>query len=116
MLPRETRQLVEKAGQEVVVLTSSATVTSYSLEPFERVVRCYTDGSNALAIVLPPASECPGVIFDITHVVRDTVNVTICLHNTPTTPITGGTLNADGEYAVLQSNGFEYRLLAGDGS
>ena len=110
------RQSVEKAGTSVVHLLSSATVTSYSLKPYERIVRCLTDGSNALAIVLPPPAEVEGATLDICHVTMDTVNVTVCPHNDPTTPMTGGTLDTTGDYITLFSNGFEYRTIAGNGS
>jgi len=110
------RQTVEKAGSNVLHLTSSATVTSRVLKPFESIVQCITDGTNALYIVLPPPADVEGQIFDIAVVDFDTVSVYVCQHNTPTTAITGGDLDTDGDYITLYSNGFAYRTLAGNGS
>jgi len=105
------RQLFEKAGQCIVHLTSSATLTSYKLSQWERVVRITTDDSNAITVTLPPAGLVTLGIFDLKLVADGGVNATI-KDTEGNTVVTFADAN---DAATLFSNGFEWIILTSTG-
>ena len=104
---------------EVVYMTSSSTNTSDTLEVFEQVVRIDTDTNDqAFTLAMPPVSLAKGKIYCIT-LYDDGADVTITDNAGDTAGITGGalddqdiTLDADDEYTVLLSDGFQWFEIA----
>ncbi len=61
----------------VVFVTSSASVTTYTMTVDERSLKLTTDGSNALSVVLPPVAEAGGMLYFFYLVGDSVVDVTI---------------------------------------
>jgi len=104
---------------DVLYIVSSSTNTSDTLEVYEQVVRIDTDTNDqAFSLAMPPVSLAKGKIYCIT-LYDDGADVTITDNAGDTAGITGGalddqdiTLDADDEYTVLLSDGFQWFEIA----
>ena len=100
---------------DVLYIVRSATYTSDTLEVFEQVVRIDTDAvDGTFSLAMPPVSLAKGKIYCIT-LYDDGGDVTITDNAGDTAGLTGGalddqdiTLDADDEYTVLLSDGFQW--------
>ena len=104
---------------DVLYIVSSSTNTSDTLEVYEQVVRIDTDTNDqAFSLAMPPVALAKGKIYCIT-LYDDGADVTITDNAGDTAGITGGalddqdiTLDADDEYTVLLSDGFQWFEIA----
>ena len=103
---------------DVLYISRTADYTSDTLEVFEQVVRIDTDTvDGTFTLTMPPVSLAKGKIYTIT-LYDNGGNLTIEDNAGDTAGLTGGalddhdiTLDADDEYTVLLSDGFQWYEL-----
>ena len=112
MLFNNLQNITDRAKK--VFLTSSATLTAYSMEVGDLIVHVTTDDANAITVTLPSVSEAAGLTYVIRLVTDGGVSCVV--------QDLGGdasfsdfTMEDAGDYLVLYSDGtYWYTLVSQD--
>jgi len=112
MLPRTTRMGQEQLNNYVLLVTDADASTTVKMSVANRVVHARMTSSNTVTIELPAVAEAAGLIF-VVRAITDGGGVKI-QDKDDSMEWTDPTTDADGEYGIYYSDGFQWFVLVTD--